>query len=205
VFTHHNRTGVTKAISYVGQAAPAIAGFTISQVDDPVASPNGSNVAWTSRVTGTGVERGNDEVLYWAHEEETTLLAREGAQAAGCEEGVRLGEFLSFAIPASAKGPIFTARLKGNVVPSQRRDSTRLDEVPAKNDVGLWGVDATGRVRLLLRTGKELDGRTIQSFRLLNPGRGVPGTGRAFKGNGKIAVLVAGRDGSTHIVGVDLP
>jgi hypothetical protein len=89
-------------------------------------------------------------------------------------------------------GPIFLAKIAGI-------------GVTTKNNVGLWGVDSTGLIRQLLRTGDHIGTRKIASMNLLKPLSTATGATRSFNARGGVAVLVTFTDAKKSVIVVGVP
>ena len=76
------------------------------------------------------------------------------------------------------------------------------------NDRGLWAMDSTGALRLILRTGDMLAGKTLKSFAIFNAVAGSPDQRRAWAIGDPFARLVyraSFTDGSTAILSTAVP
>ncbi len=81
--------------------------------------------------------------------------------------------------------------------------------VNATNDLGYWGVNSLGEVKLGLREGQSFvtsaGSRTVSTFTMLNAGVGSNGASRGFTANGFFTALIAFTDGSQIIVEIEVP
>jgi hypothetical protein len=105
------------------------------------------------------------------------LLAREGSEPPGAA-GTRWKKFESLTV-IEGRGPAFTAKLAaGNI------------QLEQGNDRGLWVSDSEGELRLLLREGDLVAGKTLRSFSLLQPLAGSPGQRRSWTTGDPTATLI---------------
>lgn len=77
--------------------------------------------------------------------------------------------------------------------------------VDTTNDAGLWAVDSTGALRLLVREGDIVGGKALKSFTALTGVSGSPGVTRSFNNAGQIIYHATFLDGSTALVTVQVP
>ena len=156
-----------------GQVATALGTATFKSVLDPVLSPDGDAVAFSSIMRGAGVTPTTDQVLWLADSNATlSVLAREGTDAVG---GGTWKAFSELAFPGGGRGPLFLASLKPG------------GGVTGANDAGAWAVDSKGTLRPLFREGDTIDGQLLKSFTLLKPTVGSKGVTRSFNANGVVA------------------
>lgn len=189
------RDGSTSILAQKGQPSNLGDGVTFGSLDEPVMAADSESVAFVSKVVGGNTKGTNNTIVWWSPDSATGLiaLARTGDQAAECAEGARWNRFLSLAHPGGNTGPLLLATLaKGG-------------GVSASNDCGLWGVDSTGALRLLLREGDQIGGKLIKSFSVLEAVPGSKGVTRAFNSNASVVVLITLTDGSSAIVKTQLP
>ncbi len=129
------------------------------------------------------------------------IVARVGAPAPDTD-GVPLADsvwsaFSSFALPDGiGAGPVFIGTMRGPAVTAQ-------------NKRGLWAVDSGGALRLLLRTGSDIQGlagtKRLTEFTLLNALPGSFGARRSYNATGSLAVLATFSDRSQALLRVDVP
>ena len=127
---------------------------------------------------------------------ESVVLARTGTPAAELTGGELWKSFTAMALPDSAYGPVFLAKLSG-------------PGVKATNGIGLWATDLNGNVHLVLRTGNKLSingvDRTVSLINTLGAAKNSPGQGRYVDRNGSICTLLTFTDHSTALVLFGLP
>jgi hypothetical protein len=183
------------AVIFRGQDAPEIPGRKILSLGHPVCSPDSRGSLWFAGVGTTAPEPGR--ALYWAHQAAPALpelIAREGAPAAGGEPGERWNRISSIALPGGARGtgPVFTASIIGG-------------GVIASEDGGLWAIDSTGALQLILRESDRLNGQTVRSFQVLRATAGAGGVGRSYNNLGQLALLIFYKNGAMAIARIDVP
>jgi hypothetical protein len=165
---------------------------------DPVVNTNG-DAAFIATLKGTGVKASN-RVGIWFGDAATPasfeLVARLGQRAPdakGVERRAKWVGFSSVALPGGTNaGPIFLARVDGPGVTN-------------KNNFGLWGVDSTGLIRQLLRTGDRLGTRKIAAISLLKPASTAAGATRSFNARGGLQVLVTFTNSTKAVIVVGVP
>lgn len=77
--------------------------------------------------------------------------------------------------------------------------------VDATNDFGLWAVDHTGELRLLVREGGTIDGKPVRTFYALNAVAGSNGVTHSFNNSRKVIYRVIYADGTTGIATTTIP
>lgn len=182
-------------------AAAADPGATFSLLKDPVLAADGA-LAFPATLRGGSARGAAAQTLWWSPPDAPLeLLARGGppltpAQIVpGVPTGAEWKTFTSLGITAG-RGPIFTATLtakKGGVIGSTAN--------------GVWAMDFTQTLRLLFRTGDNINGRFLKSFTLLNTVVGSPGVSRSISdGDGDAVVWRAVfTDKSTAIMVTQVP
>jgi len=148
------------------------------------------------------VTQANDTGIWWQPPSgPMQLIAREGAQPPGVAEGVRWAKFTSLALPGGQTGPMFV----GTMV---KQPKTPGGVTPG-SDIGLWAVDSTGLLRLLVREGDpvEIGGITkkLRSFSVLSAVLGSPGQARSFNQQGEVVYRAYFIDGTQAVVKVQMP
>ena len=175
-----------------GAAAPFITGASYVSFSDPIT--NATKQAFLAKLKGTGITGANNTALF-ANPAGTLLpIARTGdsvRDAAGFALQQTFTGFTSIAMPANT-APIFIATVKGT-------------GVSGKNKLGLWGYDAEGFMRQLLRNGDQLGSVSVKKFTMLTPGGGVLNATRSFNGIGGTTAVVSLSDKSTAILYTGLP
>jgi hypothetical protein len=161
---------------------------------------NGTAV-YHAKLFGPGMNDGNDSAIFRKTQGAgPQVVAREGNQALGFDEGVVLRDLFSPGFPRFLDGTdraYYQALVEG----------PGIDET---NDMAVWSVDADGDYHLLLREGQMIevsdgDSRQVESF-FVSGGLGQE-TGRppAANDQGDMAFQVSFTDTSNAIVVARLP
>jgi hypothetical protein len=190
------RGGSGSILARAGQDSSLGAGVTFASFEEPVMASDHASIAFTARMAGSNVNAANNKVVWWSPNDTGELipLAQTGDQAAECEEGTRWSRFVSLAIPGGNTGPLLLATLgKGD------------GHVNATNDCGLWGVDSSGALRLLLREGDEIEGKPVKSFNVLEAVPGSKGVTRSFNSNARVVLRITFTDSSSAILKIQVP
>ena len=133
-----------------------------------IATDSSGHLALTVQLKGGTATPANDVALF-AVNEGVELIAREGSQPPGLGAGAKWHSFPSLALPEDGSGPIFVGKL---FVPTAGAPNPA--GVTVANNIGIWGVDAAGALRLIVRTADQLDAtRTIKAFTFLEQRKGV--------------------------------
>ncbi|MDB6174071.1 MAG: hypothetical protein JWL59_3382 [Chthoniobacteraceae bacterium] len=188
-------------IARKGAVAPGAGTATFAALSDPVYNAQ-FGIAFQARLTGAGVTAKNAAGIWWTSPTGLSLVARTGSEAAGVA-GSTWSAFSSLALPDGA-GPVFVAKLSAGT------GGTALpDGVNASNNTGIWAVEAGGVVRLVVRTGDQVNveglPRTISLLTALDPVLGSPGEGRAYNTKRQLVCRVAFTDRTQAIVRFYLP
>jgi hypothetical protein len=178
-----------------GATAPGTGGAVYSAFFDPLVNAAGE-VAFVATLKGDGVKGTNRAGLWWGVPGGIQKVARLGDSAPGPdgeESDAEFNAILSTALPSgTGAGPLFLAKVSGK-------------GVNKKNNIGLWGVDSSGLLRQILRTGSTIGAQTIARLTLLQPVRGALGARRSYNATGGIAVLIAFTDKSEAILQLSVP
>src|SRR4030095_12847397 len=128
-------------------AAPGMDGAVFTRFLDPVSGLINSKTltAFIAKVRAAGragepIQRSGIWTRAHGDGEEAKLLAEQGGIAPETD-GERFAEFISLAVLPDY-GPVFKAKL------------VRSGTVSRRNDEGLWAVDSSGALRLVLREGQ---------------------------------------------------
>lgn len=179
----------------------ASAGSTVkwATFKDPVLNESG-DVAWIGTLGGTATTA-DKTIIAWSPLGGTAgVVARQGS-AAPETDGAVFNSFTALALPDGGLGPIFTATLLAKTagVPPGPGNVTKT------NDTGLWGVDRSGNVRLLLREGQTIAGKTVASFKVIGNVVGSPGETRSFNAQRQAVVRVSFTDLSQLLETITVP
>src|SRR5690606_12007616 len=108
-----------RVIMASGQQAPGTSegdeffNLSISHDDSPRINNQGA-VLFPARLTGEGIDASNDGTYYLHNGHSSTLIAREGDQAAGQNPGIFYGGFVNRDLNLSDQGQVvFNAQLTG--------------------------------------------------------------------------------------------
>ena len=185
--------GTFTAFAREGGTAPGAGGAVYAGFFDPLVNAAGE-VAFVATLKGDGVKGSNRAALWWGVPGNVQKVARLGDPAPGPdgEEGdAEFRGFISTALPGGA-GPIFVAKLSGR-------------GVNKKNSIGVWGVDSTGLLRQILRTGSTIGAQTVAKIALLQPVRGAVGAARSYNATGGVAILIGFTDKTEAILQLSVP
>ena len=169
---------------------------------DPVYN-NNEAVAFRAMLTvGTGQATTTTATGIWASDGppgSLALVAQQGVtQAPGCPAGATFATFTELALPdqggaTNTGGVVFMATLNANAAAG----------VTTTNNLGIWAVDNTGALQLIVRTGDILGNKTVTGLSFLPSLATVGGQSRSFaQGNGDLVYLATFSDGSTAIFSV---
>ncbi|MBL9114390.1 MAG: HYR domain-containing protein [Verrucomicrobiaceae bacterium] len=115
--------------------------------------------------------------------------------------GGKFKAITSIALPGGTYGPVFSATLQSTT----SGVSPGPGGVTTANDLGVWGTSSAGTVKLVLREGQSLAGRTVKAFQVLGVVAGSPGQPRSFTSTGTIVFRVQFTDRVETILAVQLP
>jgi hypothetical protein len=175
-----------------GSDGTPLLGANFKSFSDPVAGAERS-AAFIGTLTGSGVTSSSKSGI-WAADRAgvVRLLARTGELAPG---GGAWSAFESLVLPDGPEsGPLFVAKLTG---------------VPKTSSRGLWGVDSTGTLRLLLRTGEfyptSSGNRMLKSFVALVPSPGSAGAASGFDDDRHVTARAKFDDGTEAFLKIAIP
>lgn len=161
---------------------------TWTLLNDPVLNNEGA-LAWSGSVKTTATL---PAIGYRDVEGTSRLVACKTGAAPGTSGGT-FNTFTSLALP-DGMGPVFTATLQ-----------TKAGVVTGANDSGLWALDSTGELKLILREGQVIGGKKVQSFALLSNVTGSLGVTRSFNSHRRLVSKLTFSDGSQSIFVCDVP
>ena len=151
-------------------------------------------VAFTAQLAGTGVNSTNESTL-WEWDGSTFLLVAREGETAPDTGGAKWRKFYTVAIPDNGEA-LFTAQLL---------TGTGTPATTAANDIGLWGRDSLGNLRLLAREGDTIGGRTVSTFIVLPALAGTLSQTRSHNGTNAVAYLATFTNGTKGIIKVQIP
>lgn len=200
-------SGVGSLAVRTGDGATGFAGAKFSALKIGVINEQ-QNIAFLGTAEGPGVNRGNNDGLWYLGRSATTpgfadpfLIAREGTQPPGTAIGARWKAIRSIALPDGARGPVFVADLV--IPPAGQPNPARVNE---HNDTGVWAVDSNGVLRLVVRESDILAGTglRIRAISFLGSVRGSPAQTRGYNGHAELVYRATLSDGSEAIAKVRL-
>jgi uncharacterized delta-60 repeat protein len=166
-----------------------------------LAGDSAGRIAFSATLRGGAANAANDTAVFLQDGSTRDMIAREGGQPPGVPLGARWASFPSLALPETAGGPIFIGKLV-TPAPGQLNPA----RITRRNNAGLWAVDASGVLQLIVRTGDTFDAeRTITALTLLANVPGSPAQTRSFTATGQVIYRVTLDDGSQHVVAVLIP
>jgi hypothetical protein len=167
---------------------------TYRDFSDPIVNTN-SQVAFIASLAGSGGDvksNSNRAIIFGSPTGTLTSIARTGdaaPDAAGEPSSLNFASFTSLALPGGTDaGPVFVARL-----------NTR------KNNVGVWALDSSGKVRQLIRAGDDLGGQIVRNITLLTAVSRAASAPRSFDAAGSIAVALSFTDGTSALLRIGIP
>ncbi|MGA3171493.1 MAG: choice-of-anchor tandem repeat NxxGxxAF-containing protein [Chthoniobacteraceae bacterium] len=188
-----DNTGMLQLVARTGSAAPGTSAVFRS-LGDPVYNDNEavafrgtlSDVAGGPAISGSGAG-------IWSNSGGSpALIAQQGGQAPGCPTGASFKLFNAFALPDQG-GVIFLATLNTKAAAG----------VSSANNMGIWAVDGTGVLRLIVRKGDIVNGKTISSLSFLPIIAHVSGQTRNFgQGTGNLIYQATFSDKTSAISAV---
>jgi uncharacterized repeat protein (TIGR03803 family) len=187
---------VRQLVVTIGSNAPGTPFALFAALGDPVYNNNNSVAFWATLKIGTGdvvTTPVNNSVGIWSNEGGTLhLVARQGDSAPGCTTGELFASFSQFVLPDQG-GVVLLGNLTSGLAASW-------------NNQGIWAVDMTGQLTLIVRKGDTLFGKTIKTLTFLASPTMETGQTRGFSQNsGDILYSVTFTDGSWGIYKVALP
>ena len=126
------------------------------------------------------------------------LVARQGTQAPGLATGVLFNSFTNLVLPdqggvTNNGGVVFLASVTGPGSSTQAKQ-------------GIWAVDLSGNLQLVVSEGSAIQGKTVSSISFLSPGAMVTGqTSNFSQSTGNILYKAIFTDGSWGIYKVIFP
>jgi uncharacterized delta-60 repeat protein len=179
-----------------GQIYPRNDELRFASLGHPLLGQSGM-IAFIAALGGPGVTPKNRQVIMQHRGGVSTPVARLGNPAPGTDDGVVYQRFQSMQVTDTEAGQIvFTGLLSGS-------------GITPMNKQGLWSVDATGEVRLILRANQPLNvaGTTAQvrTFTSLQAPPITRGQGRSTDADGFVTAKVKLTDGRSGVLRIRLP
>ena len=189
----NGQTGNLELIARDGDATP-IPDTTFNDIQLPYISDDGTT-SFIATVLGADVDASNDEAIFADHGGTLRAVVREGDPAPGLPDGVVFhGDMFTFwRLTANGRGQLaFQSYLSGPGV-----DMT--------NDQSIWQYDPIVGLKLVLRTGDEIevadgDLRTVSQFSWSAGSGGSDGRQSGFNDVGQLAIKVDFDDGTDAII-----
>jgi hypothetical protein len=162
--------GTRGLVARLGQIAPGLStNATFTAFSDPVYNDSDAVAFRATLSTGAGLATtATDTGLWFSSGGTLALVAQQGTQAPGCATGVNFLAFTELALDdVNGGGVIFLATLSGT-------------GVTTANNMGIFAVDNTGTLQLIVRTGDVIGGKTITALTFLPAETLVNGQARSF-------------------------
>jgi kumamolisin len=190
-----DNTGTLLLIARTAAAAPGTSG-TFLTLSDPVYNDNEAVAFSGALKIATGQATSLTAAGVWSNSGGSlALVARQGSQAPGCLAGATFAAFTSVALPDQG-GVILLATLNLNAAAG----------VTAANQTGIWAVDTSGNLQLIVRTGDFLNGKTITALSFMPVVSYAGGQTRNFnQGTGDLVYEATFSDKSNGIFEVIFP
>ncbi len=192
-------------VARTGMAAPGVNGASFAALYDPVYN-NNDLVAFVATLTGIGVTK-TTSVGIWSDYPNgfLSMVAQEGQQAPGCAAGAVFTSFTEIALPDQG-GVVFLGNL-GNA-PVGTPPVTNIGPITTANNQGIWAVDTTGALQLVVQKGTvhPVTQKLITALNFLPSAAYDTGQTRSFEqGTGDIVYRASFKDGSLGIFTVTFP
>lgn len=145
-------SGTPSAVAPValsGNSVPGITGVRYFTFSNPALAQNVNNIAFSSRLTGTGVVTANGTAMWSGSFGAVSLVARAGSQAPGLSAGVNFGSFL---VNTTSSAPVIADN--GAVAFQVALTGTG---VTSANDSSIW-AGLPGSLHLVAREGSQAQG-----------------------------------------------
>ena len=127
-------------------------------------------------------------------------MALQGGQAPGCPSGVSFADFPQIGL--SDQGG---ATNNGRVLLYATLNLNAPLGVTAASNAGIWAVDSSGTLQLIVRTGDIVGSKVISTLTFLTPSAYAGGQNRNFaQGTGNLAYLATFTDGTAALISVTL-
>lgn len=193
------RDGTLRRVLERGDAVPGGNGARFGTLGQPLMGQSGM-IGLVAALTGQGVTKRSNRAVVQIRDNETNekvVVARLGQVAPEIDGEAAYRRFKSVVVTDTAEARIlFTATVGGG-------------SVTAKTNQGLWCVTPSGGVRLLLRSGSEIQiggvPLAVKLFTSLEAPRANMGQGRATDATGFVAAKVKLADGRYGVLRLPLP
>jgi len=191
-----DNSGTRQLVVQIGTEAPGIPGALFSVLSDPVYNNNNAVAFLGTLKIGTGDTVStpvNNSIGIWSNDGGTLhLVVRQAQSAPGCPNGEVFSSFSQFVLPDQG-GVVLLGNLTSGFATTA-------------NNQGIWAVDKFGVLKLIVRKGDTLDGKTIQTLTFLSSVNQELGQTRSFaQSNGNLLYKVTFTDSSWGIYKVVFP
>lgn len=185
-----NGGGTLQAIAQTGTGTAPGTTAPFLTLDDPVYNNNNAVAFIGTLRTGAGLATVANNLGVWSNTTGSlALVAQKGTQAPGYPTGTTFANFSKVALP-DVNGPIILGSVNANAGLG----------VTAANNIGIWAVDGSNHLQLIVRTGEVVNGKTVLSLTFMAPAAPVVGQSRNFSaGTGEICFQAAFTDRTTGI------
>jgi hypothetical protein len=189
-------------IAQIGSGAAPDTTANFLTFSDPVYNNNGAVAFRATLKVATGQATSTTATGIWCNSTGSlALVARQGGAASGCPAGATFDTFTELAL-ADQGG----ATNQGGVMMLATLNTSTAAAVTTTNNLGIWAVDTTGTLQLIVRTGDTLNGKTVTGLAFLPAETTVNGQSRSFaQANGDLVYLATFSDKSTAIFNVVFP
>ena len=190
-------------IARTGSAAPGTSA-NFATLNDPIFNDNEVIAFRGTLQVGSGQATATTAIGIWCDNGDPTMLqliAQQGSQAPGCPAGATFATLDELAL-ADQGGP----NNQGGVIFRGTLNVDTAAGVSTTNNTGIWAVDTSGTLQLIVRTGDVLNGKIITALSFLSSPAYVNGTTRSLvESTGDLVYLATFSDGSTAIFNVVFP
>ena len=201
-----DNTGTLQLVAQTGVIPAPGTTATFVTLSDPVYNDNEKVAFGGTLKVAAGQATKTTASGIWSNSTGTlTLVAQQGNQAAGCPAGATFATFTALAL-ADQAGTSGTGGL--SFLGTLNASSTA--GVTAANNTGIWAIDTTGTLQLIVRTGDILPvngvNKTVTALTFLPTAAVTEGQSRNFSPqNGDLAYLATFSDKTTAIFNVVFP
>jgi hypothetical protein len=190
-----DNTNARQLIARTGDIAPGTSA-TFLTLNDPIYNDNEAVAFRGTLKIAAGQATSSTDMGVWSNNGGSlALVAQKGSQAPGCPTGATFSAFTSLALPNQG-GVILLAALNSN----------RAAGVTSANNTGIWAVDTSGVLHLIVRKGDVVSGKSIAGLSFLPILSYVGGQSRNFtQGTGDLVYEATFSDKTTAIFVIAFP
>ncbi len=188
-------TGALQLVTFTSANAPGT-NATFATLGDPVYNNNEAVAFLATLNIASGAATPATNTGIWSNSGGSlVLVAQTGTQAPDCPTGVTFRKFNAFALPD-----------QGGVVLLATLNTNRAASISAANRTGIWAVDTTGNLRLIVKTGDSVNGKKVAALSFLPVLTYVSGQTRNInQSTGDITYQATFTDHTTAIIEVAFP